>query len=145
MTERLSKSRSHRVCSEQLVDARKRLLPEFSKTSLVGNFGPQIWLPDGHFGQFRAIGPLELLRPGLQICNPCIFAVELSGCYVVLGHLRVHLVIPMVVMEDLEILGILQHWYWLLKFGLSVSLIGRCKYLNCLLVAGLYKNQIHLE
>ena len=37
----------------------------FQNTSLVGNFGPQIWLPDGHFGQFRAIGPMELLRPAL--------------------------------------------------------------------------------
>ena len=39
MTERLSKLRSHRVCSEQLVDARKRLLPEFSKYK----FGGQLW------------------------------------------------------------------------------------------------------
>ena len=36
-------------------------------TSLVGNFGPQIRLPDGHFGQFRAIGPMELLRPAHRI------------------------------------------------------------------------------
>ena len=41
--------------------------PNFQNTSLAGNFGPQIRLPDGHFGQFRAIGPMELLRPGLNI------------------------------------------------------------------------------
>ena len=39
--------------------------PNFQNTSLAGSFGPQIRLPDGHFGQFRAIGPMELLRPGL--------------------------------------------------------------------------------
>ena len=37
--------------------------PNFQNTSLVANFRPQIWLPDSHFGQFRAIGPMELLRP----------------------------------------------------------------------------------
>ena len=37
--------------------------PNLQNTSLAGNFGPQIRLPDGHFGQFRAIGPMELLRP----------------------------------------------------------------------------------
>ena len=40
MTERLSKPRSHRVCSEQLVDARKRLLPEFSKYKFGGQLQP---------------------------------------------------------------------------------------------------------
>ena len=40
-------------------------LPKFQNTSLVGNFGPQIRLPDGHFGQFRAIEPMELLRSEL--------------------------------------------------------------------------------
>ena len=39
--------------------------PNFQNTSLAGNFGPQIWLPDCYFGQFRAIGPMELLRPAL--------------------------------------------------------------------------------
>ena len=38
--------------------------PNFQNTSLTGNLGPQIRLPDGRFGQFRAIGPMELLRPG---------------------------------------------------------------------------------
>ena len=72
--EHLSKLRAHRVCSEQLFDAGKRLLPEFQNKSLAGNFGPHIWLSDGHFGQFRAIGPMELLRPAQdagdeQVCN----------------------------------------------------------------------------
>ena len=35
----------------------------FKYTGLPGNFGPQIQLPDGHFGQFQAIGPMELWRP----------------------------------------------------------------------------------
>ena len=57
--------------------------PNFQNTSLAGNFGPQIWLPDGHFGQFRAIGPMELLRPDIYIyiyqptINPCS---SLSSC-----------------------------------------------------------------
>ena len=37
--------------------------PNFQNTSSAGNFGSQVWLPEGHFGQFRAIGPMELLRP----------------------------------------------------------------------------------
>ena len=37
--------------------------PNIQNTSLAGNFGPQIRLPDGHFGQFRAIGPMGLFRP----------------------------------------------------------------------------------
>ena len=52
--------------------------PNFQNTSLAGNFGPQIWLPDGHFGQFRAIGPMELLRPESnphQAHNQCTFEV----------------------------------------------------------------------
>ena len=69
--EHLSKLRAHRVCSEQLFDAGKRLLPEFQNKSLAGNFGPQIWLPDGHFGQFRAIGPMELLRPATACISQC--------------------------------------------------------------------------
>ena len=36
--------------------------PNCQNTSLAGNFGAQIRLPDRHFGQFRAIGPMELLR-----------------------------------------------------------------------------------
>ena len=65
--ERLSKSRANSVCSEQLprLTEENVCCPNFQNTSLVGNFGPQIWLPDSHFGQCRAIGPMELLRPGM--------------------------------------------------------------------------------
>ena len=41
--------------------------PKFQNTSLVGNFSPQIRLPDGHFGQFWAIGPMDLLRPDIHV------------------------------------------------------------------------------
>ena len=45
----------------QWADVWKRMLPELSKCK--GNFSPQIQLPDSHFGQFRAIGPMGFLRP----------------------------------------------------------------------------------
>ena len=38
--ERLSKSRANSVCSEQLVDGGKRLLPEFSKYKFGGQLRP---------------------------------------------------------------------------------------------------------
>ena len=51
------------VCCEQLFDTGNVCSSNFQNTSLTGNFGQEIRLPDGHFGQFRAIGPMELLRP----------------------------------------------------------------------------------
>ena len=44
--------------------------PNFHNTSFAGNFSRQMRLPDGHFGQFRAIGPMELLRPDLNSLWP---------------------------------------------------------------------------
>ena len=44
-----------------------RLPLKIKKMHRVCNFGPQIRLPDGHFGQFRAIGPMVLLRPAHRI------------------------------------------------------------------------------
>ena len=37
--------------------------PNVQPYKFAGQFRTQIPLPDGHFGQFRAIGPMELLRP----------------------------------------------------------------------------------
>ena len=59
--------------------------PNFQNTSLAGNFGPQIRLPDSHFGQFRAIGPMELLRPVYLVVKTltCILSqhIPLTGCW----------------------------------------------------------------
>ena len=61
--------------------------PNFQNTSLAGNFGPQIWLPDGHFGQFRAIGPIRLLRPAFQGCHFWICYVSLKNKQLFYGTL----------------------------------------------------------
>ena len=37
--------------------------PNLETTSLASNFGPQVRLPDDHFGKFLVIGQMELLRP----------------------------------------------------------------------------------
>ena len=59
-TEHLSKSRVHMV----LVSEQENVCcPNYQNTSLTDSLGPQMRLPDGHFGQFRAIGPMELLKP----------------------------------------------------------------------------------
>ena len=60
--------------------------PNFQNTSLAGTFSPQIWLPDGHFGQFRAIGPMELLRPGLISTELSMATHGLLSWWYHLGH-----------------------------------------------------------
>ena len=54
--------------------------PNFQNTSLAGNFGPQIWLPNGHFGQLRAIGPMELLRPAVRLSSNIQSPTDIIVC-----------------------------------------------------------------
>ena len=61
--------------------------PNFQKPNLAGNFVPQLRLSDGHFGQFRAIGPMKLLRPGLIYLLMIMYK---NGIFLIISIIKHH-------------------------------------------------------
>ena len=65
----------------------KSCWPNFQKPNLAGNFVPQLRLSDGHFGQFRAIGPMKLLRPGLI---SLLMIMYKNGIFLIISIIKHH-------------------------------------------------------